>query len=111
LDSEAEQKRQLQAVFFPEGISFDSQTFGTAPTCLAFTDLEKNSEPKAAVASPTGFGTAGAGRSGAPRFPKTVGGRRPSKARDSSPTIPSWNQITAFLQDIAKLRDNWGTAA
>ena len=30
---------------------------------------------------------------------------------DTSPTIPSWNHIVAFLQDMAKLQDSLGSAA
>ena len=50
-----EHRAQLQAVFFPEGLDFDGETFGTAATCLAFSDLGGNLIEENGLASPTGF--------------------------------------------------------
>jgi hypothetical protein len=52
-----EQKARLQRVFFPEGISFDGKAFGTAVTCLAFSDLQEIPDRKNGLASPTGLAT------------------------------------------------------
>lgn len=48
-----EQKQQLQRVLLPEGLQFDGERFGTAVTCLAFKQLEKSTEPRSEVASPS----------------------------------------------------------
>ncbi len=39
-----EQKQLLQGALFPEGLRFDGERFGTAVTCLAFKQLERDSE-------------------------------------------------------------------
>ena len=49
-----DQKRRFQKVLFPEGITFDGEEFGTAPTCLAFSYLREVSQPKVSLASRTG---------------------------------------------------------
>jgi site-specific DNA recombinase len=46
-----EQRPRLQAVFFPQGLDFDGERFGTAVTCLAFKELAENSEAENDVAS------------------------------------------------------------
>jgi site-specific DNA recombinase len=50
-----EQKQRLQAVFFPEGVTFDGENIRTVATCLAFTRLAACDGAQEAVASPTGF--------------------------------------------------------
>ena len=47
-------KQQLQRVFFPQGLDFDGEQFGTAVTCLAFREFGRNSDAEDSVASPTG---------------------------------------------------------
>jgi len=46
-----EQKRRFQQLIFPEGLVFDGQEFGTAPTCIAFSYLQGISEGKSSLAS------------------------------------------------------------
>jgi len=48
-------KRRLQLGFFPEGLTVDGSKFGTAVTCLAFTQLRETSRTGEGLASPTGF--------------------------------------------------------
>ena len=55
LDSSLDGKQRLQKVFFPEGIAFDGQQFGTATTSLFFNILERISGQNNSLASPTGF--------------------------------------------------------
>jgi hypothetical protein len=50
-----EQKTRLQRVFFPEGLNFDGNAFGTAVTCLAFSELREIQSRENGLASPTGF--------------------------------------------------------
>jgi site-specific DNA recombinase len=52
VDANLEQRRQLQAAIFPEGLLFDGREFGTAPTCLAFLQLEKSEGSENGMASP-----------------------------------------------------------
>ena len=52
---EPDQKQQLQRVLFPEGLRFDGERFGTAVTCLAFTQLRPSTSSKNGVASRVGF--------------------------------------------------------
>jgi site-specific DNA recombinase len=49
-----DQKQQLQQVLFPEGLRFDGEQFGTAPTCLAFMQLARSVDSKDGMASPGG---------------------------------------------------------
>jgi len=35
------QRQQIQAAVFPEGVPFNGREFGTAPTCIAFMQLEE----------------------------------------------------------------------
>ena len=39
IEASLDQKQRLQTVFFPEGLRFDGEDFGTAATCLAFKQL------------------------------------------------------------------------
>ena len=39
MEASLDQKQRLQTVFFPEGLRFDGEEFGTAITCLAFKQL------------------------------------------------------------------------
>jgi hypothetical protein len=41
-------------IFFPAGLDFDGERFGTAPTCLAFSELQLSVDAKNGFASPTG---------------------------------------------------------
>ena len=40
-EASLDQRQRLQQVFFPEGLRFDGEAFGTAVTCLAFKDFEE----------------------------------------------------------------------
>jgi hypothetical protein len=40
-EASLEQRVRLQAVFFPKGLTFDGERFGTAASCLAFSDLQQ----------------------------------------------------------------------
>ena len=51
----SDQKRRLQAVFFPEGVTFDGDKIRTGTTCLAFTQLPEFEGAQEGLASPTGF--------------------------------------------------------
>ena len=55
MEASLDQKQRLQTVFFPEGLQFDGEEFGTALTCLAFKQLWEDSEAGTSLASPTGF--------------------------------------------------------
>lgn len=48
-------KQQLQGVLFPEGVTFDGKTFGTAVTCLAFKQLREETQTGLELASPSGI--------------------------------------------------------
>jgi hypothetical protein len=50
-----EQKQRLQAVFFPGGLTYLGNTFGTGPTASFFSFLGSLEENKTSLASPTGF--------------------------------------------------------
>ncbi len=54
VEASLDQRQRLQRVFFPEGLQFDGEAFGTAVTCLAFRDLEELRPTGTDVASPTG---------------------------------------------------------
>ena len=51
VEASHEQKQRLQAAFFPEGLPFDGERFGTAPICLAFKQIEPSEESDSGVAS------------------------------------------------------------
>jgi len=53
-EATGDQKRRLQQAFFPEGLEFNGEQFGTAVTCLGFKDLREFSTENEKVASPTG---------------------------------------------------------
>jgi hypothetical protein len=55
LKSSLEQKQRLQRVFFPDGVTFTSEGFGTATSNSFFSLLRAFSDEKATLASPTGF--------------------------------------------------------
>ena len=55
MEASLDQKQRLQNVFFPEGLRFDGQEFGTAVTCLAFKQLPLEYATESSMASPTGF--------------------------------------------------------
>ena len=55
-EASLDQRQRLQQVFFPEGLRFDGEAFGTAVTCLAFSDFEALRPTGTDVASPTGLG-------------------------------------------------------
>jgi hypothetical protein len=48
-----DQEQRLQAVFFPEGVTFDGEQIRTAATCLAFTQLPEFNGAEEGLASPT----------------------------------------------------------
>jgi hypothetical protein len=54
MEASLDQKQRLQTVFFPEGLRFDGEGFGTAVTCLAFKQLGPGETVKDGMASPTG---------------------------------------------------------
>ena len=68
MEASLDQKQRLQQVFFPEGLGFDGEEFGTAVTCLAFKQLSSDQAVGSGMASPTGFN------------PFTVGGAVPRVA-------------------------------
>lgn len=72
------QRQRLQNVLFPEGLRLKEGRFGTAVTCLVFTQLAEIQKTESGMASPS---------------------------------IPSWNQIIGFLQQMARLRETEGFAA
>ena len=55
LESTLEQKQRLQRVFFPDGVKYTKEGFGTAVSNSFFSVLRDVSEQKATLASPTGF--------------------------------------------------------
>ena len=55
MEASLDQRQRLQQVFFPEGLQFDGEGFGTAATCLAFKQLGPGETVKDGMASPTGF--------------------------------------------------------
>ena len=55
LESTLEQKQRLQRVFFPDGVTYTKEGFGTAPSNCFFSLLRGVSEEKSTLASPTGF--------------------------------------------------------
>ena len=59
MEASLDQRQRLQQVFFPEGLQFDGEGFGTAATCLAFKQLGPGEAVKDGLASPTGTETQG----------------------------------------------------
>ncbi len=55
LEASADGKQRLQRALFPEGLRFRDGRFGTAVTCLAFTQLAEAGGDESRMASPTGF--------------------------------------------------------
>ena len=55
VEASLDQKQKLQKVLFPEGLTFCGGTFGTTQTSMIFNLLEAQKDPKANMASPTGF--------------------------------------------------------
>ena len=55
LESTLEQKQRLQRVFFPDGVAYTKDGFGTASSNCFFSVLRGVSEEKTTLASPTGF--------------------------------------------------------
>ena len=53
-EASLDQRQRLQQVFFPDGLRFDGKAFGTAVTCLAFSDFQALRPTGTNVASPTG---------------------------------------------------------
>ena len=53
-EASLEQPTRLQAVFFLRGLAFDDERFGTAPTCLAFSELQQIRGDENDVTSPGG---------------------------------------------------------
>jgi hypothetical protein len=61
-------QRAFQLALFPDGLPFDGENFGTAPTCLAFNNLPEAESGDERLASPRGSGARGnAARPGAAR--------------------------------------------
>ena len=56
-EASLDQRQRLQQVFFPDGLRFDGEAFGTAVTCLAFRDFEELRPTGTDVASPRGLVT------------------------------------------------------
>jgi DNA invertase Pin-like site-specific DNA recombinase len=55
LESSVDQRQRLQKTFFPEGLTFNGQEFGTPSTSSFFSVLRVISEGESQLASPTGF--------------------------------------------------------
>jgi site-specific DNA recombinase len=55
IEASLDQKQRLQAVFFPEGVTFTNQGFGTGATNSFFDMLQVFSGKESHLASPTGF--------------------------------------------------------
>ncbi len=53
-DGSVDQKQRFQRMLFPEGLTFDGESFGTAATCLAFSYLREVSTLNVSLASRTG---------------------------------------------------------
>jgi site-specific DNA recombinase len=51
LDASLDQKQRFQSVMFPDGLRFDGEEFGTAVTCLAFSQLLESKVAENSVAS------------------------------------------------------------
>ena len=46
MEASFDQKQRLQQVFFPDGLRFDGEEFGTSVTCLAFKQLSSDQAEK-----------------------------------------------------------------
>ena len=55
LESSLDQRQRLQSTFFPGGLTFDGQGFGTASSASFFSLLKVCCEEESRLASPTGF--------------------------------------------------------
>ena len=55
IEAGLEQRQRLQALFFPEGLSFDGEEFRTPVTCPFFTNLEGTSPQASEMVARTGF--------------------------------------------------------
>ena len=55
LESSLEQKQRLQGVFFPDGVNYTSEGFGTAVSNSFFNVFREIVGEKVSLASPTGF--------------------------------------------------------
>ena len=55
LDATLPQRQDIQSAVFPSGLPFDGENFGTAATCLLFSDLGVIRSAENDLASPTGF--------------------------------------------------------
>ena len=55
LESSIDQRQKLQLTFFPDGLTFDREKFGTPASSLFFSLLGGISEDQSLLASPTGF--------------------------------------------------------
>ena len=55
LEASMRQRQQIQNAVFPEGLPFNGREFGTAPTCLAFSNLPGFGVQEKGMASPPGF--------------------------------------------------------
>jgi hypothetical protein len=55
INSDLERKQRLQQVFFPAGVPYGPEGFGTAATCFYFKLLPAVSEGNEGMASPMGF--------------------------------------------------------
>jgi hypothetical protein len=55
LKSSLEQKQRLQSVFFPDGVKYTCEGFGTAPSNSFFSVFRELLDEKISLASPTGF--------------------------------------------------------
>jgi len=55
LESSVDQRQRLQMTFFPSGLSFDGEAFGTPVNHSFLSMLSMNSGDQSLMASPTGF--------------------------------------------------------
>ena len=55
MEASFDQKQRLQQVFFPDGLRFDGEEFGTSVTCLAFKQLSSDQAEKSEMVGPPGF--------------------------------------------------------
>jgi hypothetical protein len=54
-DADLDGKQRLQKAFFPEGVTFTREGFGTTPSISFFNMLEEFTDKNDGLASPTGF--------------------------------------------------------
>ena len=55
LESSVDQRQRLQLTFFPSGLAFDGEGFGTPASSSFFSTLSSISGSESLLASPTGF--------------------------------------------------------